>query len=90
MCSGLLICYTLLLTVLEISLLKRPIRRIAGLEMEEYLVEEMLYDPALDFLTSAILINTYLFAYETRSQCVGAQVSRGHCTGGRECNFNLH
>jgi hypothetical protein len=63
-----LIVYTLLLTVLEITLLKRPVpvKELIGVQVEEDQVEEMLYQPFLAYLTSCILIAMCIFMKRVR------------------------
>lgn len=63
-----LVVYTVILMVLEITLLKRPTptKELAGVEAEEEDLGEALYDPARALLTSAILIGIVLFMRHVR------------------------
>ena len=63
-----MIAYTVLLTILEIALMKRPVptKELAGVQLEEDEAEEMLYGQGLVFLTSALLIGISLFMKRVR------------------------
>jgi hypothetical protein len=63
-----LILYSAILLVLEITLLKRlvPTKELSGVEAEEETVDEALYDPALAYFTATILIGIVLFMRNVR------------------------